>query len=157
MAKTLHQLNVGMLEWWRRECMLRAALPRLSMPPMKAEMWEFFFLIVHLPTYQKKKRDRCQNSELIVLTKPADSSHIFLSSLLSRGFNEKPITCLSWSSLFASASHIPVWFNWVHKDPISSSLVLILFCTVRAIQKKLLRHSLTCLPANFLHHCISTS
>lgn len=58
----------------------------------EAMFFFFFFLIVHLSALRKKK-DRCQNSELIVLTKPADNSHILLSTLLSREFNEKPIMC----------------------------------------------------------------
>lgn len=108
------------------------------------------------PKKGKKRKDRCQNSVSVARAERADSSRIFLSFLHCRDFNETPITRLSWSSLFASASHIPVYFNWVHRDPISFVLLLLFpFCS--GLVRKTRSYSLTCLPANFLHHCIGTS
>lgn len=108
------------------------------------------------PKKREKRKDRCQNSVSVARAERADSSRIFLSFLHCRDFNEKPITRLSWSSLFASASHIPVYFNWVHRDPISFVLLLLFpFCS--GLVRKTRSYSLTCLPANFLHHCIGTS
>lgn len=158
----LQRLTVGMLEWWRRECALTAELSCLGMPPRyaeKTEMWEFLKNLVDQKKKKKrgeKRKDRCQNSVSVVRAERADSSRIFLSFLHCGDFNEKPITRLSWSSLFASASHIPVYFNWVHRDPISFVLLLLFpFCS--GLVRKTRSYSLTCLPANFLHHCIGTS
>lgn len=153
----LQRLMVGMLEWWRRECALTAELSCLGMPPRYTENRDVrISQKLSRPKKREKRKDRCQNSVSVARAKRADSSRIFLSSLHCGDFNEKPITRLSWSSLFASASHVPVYFNWVHGDPISFVLLLLFpFCS--GLVRKTRSYSLTCLPANFLHHCIGTS
>lgn len=97
-------------------------------------MCKCFFILC---LFALKKKDRCQNSVLCARQTCRQQPYL-PSSLLGREFNEKPITCLSWSTPLVSASHKPVYFNGVHKDPISfflSALVPFLFCTVRVVQK----------------------
>lgn len=126
-----------MLEWWSWECLLEAALPPVSACPLPLRESRDVQMFFYTLSICFKKKDRCQNSVLCARQTCRQQPYL-PSSLLGREFNEKPITCLSWSTPLVSASHKPVYFNGVHKDPISfflSALVPFLFCTVRVVQK----------------------
>lgn len=125
-GKTLQQPNVGMLEWrefgnvrseHRALCL---SMPRATQRKPRCEI---FLNTLSL----------CQKKKLIALPNLQTAAISSFHPPLSREFNEKPITRLSWSSLSASASHIAVEFNWVHEGPIGS--VPSLFCAVRAFSK----------------------